>query len=201
MIYKAIYLIQSQLSQFIQPIAGPDEVVLGNIAFNDAPDQNSIRDKIVISLVNVEEEGTLKNGRSFYKDAGGVQYTERPVYLNLYLLITAHYPQAYDTALIRLGSVIEFFQFRKYFDVKSAKPLPDGLDPLNPDDVSLYLTMELYTLTFEQINHLWGSLGGKQIPFVMYKARLVKIQEKKVYQEGPLIEEIQQDLRSADQNC
>ena len=51
--------------------------------------------------------------------------------------------------------------------------------------------MELYTLTFEQINHLWGSLGGRQIPFVMYKLRLVSITERALVREVPLIEEIE----------
>ncbi len=201
MIYKAIHLIQSQLKEYIQPGAGPDEVVLGNIAFNEAPDQNNIKDKVVLSLVNVEEEGTLKNGRNYIRTDDRAQYSERPVYLNLYLLITAHYAQAYNTALIRLGSVIEFFQNRKFFDVRSAAPLPDGLDPSDPEDASMYLTMELYTLTFEQINHLWGSLGGKQMPFVMYKVRLVKVHDNRIYQEGPLIEEIHQNLSNAENAC
>ena len=50
--------------------------------------------------------------------------------------------------------------------------------------------MELYTLTFEQINHLWGSLGGRQIPFAMYKLRLVAVTDNAVIREVPLIEEI-----------
>ncbi len=53
----------------------------------------------------------------------------------------------------------------------------------------LKLNIELYTLTFEQINHLWGSLGGKQVPFAMYKVRLVRIQEN-TRQDAPLIETI-----------
>ena len=51
--------------------------------------------------------------------------------------------------------------------------------------------MELYTLTFEQINHLWGSLGGRQVPFAMYKLRLVAISEHAVLREVPVIEEVE----------
>jgi len=57
------------------------------------------------------------------------------------------------------------------------------------------IIMELYTLTFEQINHLWGSLGGKQVPFVMYKARLVKIQHQ-ITEEAPLIEQIENNFET-----
>jgi hypothetical protein len=58
----------------------------------------------------------------------------------------------------------------------------------------LKFTLELYTLTFEQINHLWGSLGGRQVPFVMYKLRLVAITDRSVVRTVPLIEEIETDI-------
>jgi hypothetical protein len=32
-------------------------------------------------------------------------------------------------------------------------------------------------MNFEQMNHLWGILGGKYIPSVLYKLRLIPIQE------------------------
>jgi hypothetical protein len=60
--------------------------------------------------------------------------------------------------------------------------------------------MELYTLTFEQINHLWGSLGGKQMPFVMYKLRLIALTDRTIVREVPLIEEIDTTLRPVSTN-
>lgn len=190
MISKALSLIISQLNQYIPPLAGANEVVLGNIAFNEAPDQNDIRNRVVMSLVNVEEESTLKNTPFQQKSPAGVKYIYPSVYLNLYVLFTANYPQDYDTALIRLSSVIKFFQGRKSFDLNSTQPLPARLDIENPEDADIYITLDLYSMTFEQVNHLWGSLGGKQMPFAMYKLRLVKLQDNKVFKERPLIEEI-----------
>jgi hypothetical protein len=201
MISKALTLILTQINQYIQPLAGADEVVLGNIALNELPDQNDIRDKVVISLVNIEEESTLKNGKNYVKFPGNVQYHNRPVFLNLYLLFSAHYPNSYDTSLSRLSSVIRFFQHRNSFDINSAVPIPDVLDPSNPEDADMYLTMELYTMTFEQINHLWGSLGGKQMPFVMYKTRLVQLAQPHISGEGPLIQEIVNNVKSSPENC
>jgi hypothetical protein len=46
-------------------------------------------------------------------------------------------------------------------------------------------------MTFEQINHLWGSLGGKQVPFAMYKARLVAVSDHRSLGQGRLIEKIE----------
>lgn len=201
MISKALALIVSQLNYYIPPLAGADEVVLSNIALHEAPDQNEMRNKVVLSLVNIEEESTLKNNPYFQKKTSSIDYLNPPIYLNLYVLFSANYPQDYDTALIRLSSVIKFFQSRKSFDINSAQPLPNQLDLQNPDDVDLYITLDLYSMTFEQVNHLWGSLGGKQMPFVMYKVRLVKLQDKKVFKEGPLIEEIQNNFKSYPSSC
>lgn len=201
MISKALTLILSQLNQYIEPAAGADEAVLGNIALNEAPDQNALKNKVVLSLVNVEEESTMKNTINYQKIGAVVSYREPSVNVNLYLLFSAHYPQSYDTALKRLSDVIRFFQHRKKFSINNASPLPDALDPNNPDDMELYLTAELYTMTFEQINHLWGSLGGKQMPFVMYKMRLVMIRDRKIFGQGGIIEEIQNDLVANVDDC
>lgn len=196
MIDKALLLITSQLNQYILPIAGGDEVVLGNIALADQPDQAAIKDKVVVSIVNVEEESALKNGATYIIQGGNAKVHVNPIFLNLYVLFCAHYPNAYDTALSRLSKLIEFFQQRKSFDLQSAQPLPGFLDPNSPEDAEISFTLDLFTLSFEQVNHLWGSLGGKQMPFAVYKLRLVKIFDNRIIKQVPLIKEIQSELNS-----
>ena len=191
MIDKALGLLVTQLNLYIPE--DPPEVILGNIALHDATDQDALHEKIVLSLVNVEEEATLKNNRFYHTLPNTTQYTHAPVFLNLYLLFSANYLKSYDKALTRISAVIRFFQSRKTFDIGSGTSLPPNPDP---DELALSLTMELYTMSFEQVNHLWGTLGGKQMPFVMYKGRLVMLQDRKVFREAPLIEEIKTDLQS-----
>lgn len=55
----------------------------------------------------------------------------------------------------------------------------------------LNLSLDLHTLSFEEINDLWGSLGGKQVPFVMYRARVVEIKAVENNAEAPLISTIE----------
>jgi len=111
-----------------------------------------------------------------------------PVCLNLYVLITCNYSgNHYIDALQRLSLVIQFLQGKTSF----VSPVVTG-DPTVFSD--LRFTLELYTLTFEQINHLWGSLGGRQVPFAMYKLRLVTITDRKRLRQMPLVEEIQTTL-------
>lgn len=203
MIGVALKLLRDELSSYIilnkrngDNTLNEDDIILHNISLMDNDAQGDLSNKIVITLVNTEEESTLKNGSNILRTANGVKYVEPPVFLNLYILISSTLGQdlqdAYEIALHRLSLVIQFFQAKKSFTVKNSPYTTIS----NDDNISeenkggLKLNVELYTLTFEQINHLWGSLGGKQVPFSMYKIRLIKIQENSG-EEAPLIEEIE----------
>lgn len=203
MLFKALSLIRDELEAYIRsqgqglPTAN---VVLENVALLETQNDNLLTDNVIITLVNVEEESTLRNLPNLQKNAiGGYNYVDPPVNLNLYLLFCAnfiggqHPNNNYTEALKRLSYVMQFFQSRNTFTLSDAPNAAVSQNPeelSNPEVTTMKLRLELYTLTFEQINHLWGSLGGRQIPFVMYKARLVKIREK-ITRDASLIEEIQ----------
>ena len=203
MIDRALVLLRNELSKYIELSIGSAEVMIDNIGLLETSNADSLTRRIIITVVNIEEESTLKNGKTYMKWPDGIaRYENRPVFLNLYVLFTSNFAggvppnNAYVQALKRLSLVIEFFQGKTTFTpATSPVPLPPELTDLgNPAVASLKLNMELYTLTFEQINHLWGSLGGRQIPFAMYKVRLVSITERTVRREVPLIEEIETNL-------
>ena len=93
-------------------------------------------------------------------------------------------------ALHRLSQVIEFFQGKFVFTLANS-PSPRAVSDESLADLKLIL--DIHTLNFEQINDLWGSLGGKQVPFVIYRARLVQLRREAVMQAGPLIEQINEE--------
>jgi hypothetical protein len=203
MIENALILLREELTAYLTAQGDPAPVIIENIGLFETEQGVELKDNIIISLVNIEEESSFKNGETFSKwPDGKARYQNRPIFLNLYVLFTANFPggvppnNGYVQALKRLSLVIEFFQGKNVFTpAASSIPLPPELSDLgNPDIASLKLKLEMYTLTFEQINHLWGSLGGRQIPFVMYKVRLVSITERSIRREVPLIEEVETDL-------
>ena len=202
MISDAIRLIADELGEYLENDPRADfnsnDLVLDNIADLEI-DRDRFLSRVIISMVNVEEESTMKNGLHYIKNSasGGLDYKEPPVFINLYLLFCATYDAAgtqYELALHRLSLIIEFFQSKRKFTVQNSPGSSvSTATVLTPEEKKeLRIILELYTMTFEQINHLWGALGGKQVPCVMYKARLVKV-EGRVTQEGPLIEEIQEN--------
>ena len=192
-------LLREELSAYMVAQGDPANVVIENIGLFDTDEGQNLENSLVISVVNIEEESTLKNGNLFTKLGDGTaRYENRPVFLNLYVLFTSNFTggvppnNAYVQALKRLSLVIKFFQGKNTFTpATSPVILPGDLSDLSkPEIANLKIIAELYTLTFEQINHLWGSLGGRQIPFAMYKMRLVMITEKSVQKIVPLIEEV-----------
>lgn len=200
MIHHALALLQSELNGYIISLPGnnaTDYVVPGNIAMlEENNDSTGMEEKVVIGMVNVEEESVFKNLPNYTKTANGaVRYQNAPVYLNLYLLFVSHFKD-YSTSLAHLSEVIQFFQGKKAFNLKNAPGFQNGAELPHPDLADLQLILDLYTMTFEQINHLWGSLGGKQKPFVLYKARLVKIFDRRTTGSGVLIEEVGNEGRA-----
>jgi hypothetical protein len=175
---------QAYVSEVEEPAPEPNLLVLDNIAL--AEDLGGTREnldgKIVMSLVNVQEEATLKNIPNYRQENGRTVYKNPPVHLNLFVMFSVLH-RDYETSLKRLSRVIEFFQWRKEFSFETS-PQPGFVD----QGIRVYA--ELYTLTFEQLNHLWGALGGKQVPFVLYKLRVVPVEAQKQQAEGAAITDV-----------
>ncbi len=123
----------------------------------------------VISLINVQEETALRNTPHVERRNGQSHYVEPPVYVNLYLLFAFDF-QTYATSLAHLSDTLELFQSRRWFSAEIAapgNPFPAGLEKL---------VVEVVNLGFEELNNLWGVLGGTYLPSIVCKFRLVKIQ-------------------------
>jgi Pvc16 N-terminal domain len=195
MIESAILLLRNELQAYINTKDASVNVIIDNIGMFETSNGDTLANNIVVTLVNIEEESTLKNQSPLKRPIGtSAVYENVPVYLNLYVLFTCNYSgNDYRLALRRLAYIIQFLQSKTSFSTASS--VGGSVSDLeNEETVNLRFTLELYTLTFEQINHLWGSLGGRQMPFAMYKLRLVAITERAQVREAPLIEEIEINL-------
>ncbi|NML57746.1 DUF4255 domain-containing protein [Chryseobacterium cheonjiense] len=147
-----------------------DIAVVDDIAKHD-DDTSGLDDKVVITLLNVEEESTLKN-RSWYTRTAvtenpiiyDMKKQNPPAYLNLYLMIAAN-RNAYDKSLTDISKVIEIFQTHnvlEYIDSDVKK--------------NFRFRMELHSIPFEQLSYIWGLLGGKVMPSALYKVSVIKIE-------------------------
>ena len=192
MIVEAIALLLAQLNEFIAQADGtvgaPTQAVSGNIAQLDRQEvATELENQIVLSLVNLEEERALKNGQTaFPLGTGDVAYRNRPIHLNLFLLFTANY-RNYTTALRRLSQVLTFFQGKQKFTFANS---PGPTAPRS-GIVDFSLVMDLLSLSFEEVNHLWGFLGTKESPFAIYRGRLVVVADQRLLETGAMIQDLE----------
>lgn len=148
-------------------LTSEDAIVLSPIVKADGslaiPDNS-----LGLTLVNIEEERVVKsqNAVSIAGD-GRVSVVNPEIKLNLFVLISANFTN-YDTGLQFLSAAVKCFQSKNVFT-------PDNTPSLDPSIQKLIV--ELFSLDFEKQNHLWGSLGAKYLPSVLYRVRLVAIQE------------------------
>jgi hypothetical protein len=187
MIYPSLNAIAEQLNTSIYEkwgatINGTSEIVqLNNIAsIND--EKNDLQNKIIFTLIKVEEESSLKNGAFYTKKQPQEMAKHNPaIYLNLYLLVSIT-KKNYKEALQLLSDTITFFQAHKVFT---------GQLPEEPKEDNFYkITVEQHDISFQEVFDMWSNLGNKHFPSVLYKIRLLRFFDSQESSEAPVIKSI-----------
>jgi hypothetical protein len=200
MISHALTIVMNELNTHLHEAYTSElpQVELGNLAeglLTGAGGNGLQRNLLYLSVVNITEEKTLKNlPNRFPNDLTlKVTYENPPVFLNLLILLAATHTD-YANALLVLSRAIRFFQYKNVFTQDNVAPesITTSSVPIQPLDqlASFKLIFDLYSPTLEEINHLWGTLGGKQYPFVLYIMRMLDLKFKAALSEAGLITEI-----------
>lgn len=189
MLYESMHIIKEQLDSYFKDIGLSRTTELQNISLWESGkvDESSLAEKLIITLLRLEEESTLKNSPHVKVNENKTEYRNPPVHLNLYLLIAANFKN-YDTSLISISKVIEFFQGKKVFTSSNTVYNRDNVAFEILDDFRFIL--EIYSPSFEELNNIWGTLGGRQMPSVIYKVQLIQIERDKKLAESELITHI-----------
>lgn len=204
MITHALNILQKELASHLSVAYGlpdqEDRVVLGNMAegVNAGMPGSIDREKLVFTIVNIKEEKALKNLPNYVRDEAAlkVRYENPPVYLNLLLLISATHT-TYDNATLYLSRMIRYFQYKNVFTQNDVAAASMAIaSPVTPGDEleSFKLILDLYSPSLEEVNHIWGTLGGKQYPFALYMIRMLDLKFKAVSRESGLITEVVSDF-------
>jgi Pvc16 N-terminal domain len=138
-------------------------------------------------LVNVEEEKVFRSQQPTIRMVNSqTEYLAPEVKLNLYILFSAHYSgTTYKDALQAISYIILFFQSHGSFTNLAYPALGTSIEHLN---------IELHSLNFEQQNQIWASLGDKYKPSVMYKVRMLVLQDTETEKSMPAITGVSYEL-------
>jgi hypothetical protein len=190
MIHDALDFLRSRLNEYLNLKLDPTGngqgsfVQLANVAWNDTNNQSTSTDgsnfNAFVTLVNVEEDRISRPQENSVRKNNTTIYKNPKIYLNLYVLFAVNL-SSYLESLKRLSYIIQFFQYQNVFTSLSTPDLPDGVEKL---------ILDLDTLSFQDLNNLWGIMGSKYLPSVLYKMRLVIIDENFNQGTAGLISEI-----------
>ncbi|WP_378176288.1 DUF4255 domain-containing protein [Aquimarina sp. SS2-1] len=193
MIFEVLQIITEEINNFFSIEIEEKPVSLDNIAFieSETTDNNNTNNNVVLSLLHTEEEATLKNILNHQIEGTKVVYKNNKVHLNLYIMFSANRSD-YTESLKSLSKIIEFFQSKRIFTQSNTsfdREL-EGMDRIK----DFRFTVELFSPSFEEMNFIWGTLGGKQYPSVIYKVSVLEIERDITQSEGSLITEINGSL-------
>lgn len=183
MIDKALDFICREVNNYLRTKLDPppeQAIILFNVSqlgSEEASDNDT--SNAFLTLVNVEEDRISKSQENIVRRDDKLVYQQPKVHLNLYLLFSAKLD--YPEALRRLSFIIQFFQHRRVFTPLTSPTLPAGIDEL---------VLDLFTTSFQDLNNLWGVLGSRYLPSVLYKMRLVSISEELEQGEAGLVSSI-----------
>jgi hypothetical protein len=161
------------------------KVELSNIAtVNDGDDFLLDKSTLLLSIVNIEEDKTLRNN-SLYKEhvpnSSTVEKFKKPAQHLVFSLLFTSYNRdqgKYSEGLEKLEYVMKYLQNNNVYYY-------DNLNLFEETEVSESVAkllnkiiLDLVTLKSEQLNQMWSYLGSRYMPSVLYTMRLIQIQKE-----------------------
>jgi tRNA/tmRNA/rRNA uracil-C5-methylase (TrmA/RlmC/RlmD family) len=155
-----------------------NKVVLSNIVNPDGSIVHNTDNKIVFFLLNLDQEATLKNNinRSSNSDSS---FTQRKpsLHLNIHLIFCANFIEKnYEEGLRYLSALISFFQ-------NNNKLTPKLSNNINNNQ----LLFEMCRLNYSELSNVWSTIGSKMTPFVIYKVRILAMDDSSISKMIPAI--------------
>lgn len=150
---------------------GDEKVVLTTFVDDAGKTQIPI-ERLGLSLLNIEHERTFRAGPNVaikQNNSGAPEeavFLNKPVDVNLQLIFTANFSN-YQESLKHISSVIQCFQSQTNL----------VFEPQNVELEPMPLYMEINTLPLEQQHYIWSMIGLRYLPSVVYRLRMVRIQD------------------------
>ena len=143
-----------------------DVVVVSSLLEQDGSIPSHVNNKVVASVVHIQKDtmphrSQQSSGASSNRSVVHAQ----PVFFNVYVMFSAYFGGSnYQEGLKFISSTIGYFQSQPIFDRSNSPGIPDGIDKL---------ILDIENLSINDLSNLWGVLGGKYLPSILYRVRMV----------------------------
>jgi Pvc16 N-terminal domain len=170
MLDLALKFLTNEINTYFYMQTGSDSIKVEMSRIVDESGKYAFAEEtIAATIINIEEDRIFKAQMPEYIHTNGQHVVLEPeLKLNLYILFAANF-KLYDQALKFISYVLTFFQAHSTFVSTQCPELDPRIGKLN---------IELQSLNFEQLNQVWAFIGGKQLPSVIYKVRMIAVQDK-----------------------
>ncbi|HEY5706368.1 MAG TPA: DUF4255 domain-containing protein [Terrimicrobiaceae bacterium] len=168
MLDVALQFLRDELNTFLRTRTSAEtfSVALSKVV-DEAGKYAFDQDTIALSVINIEEERTVKTHLPEYAQLNGRHVVKEPdLKLNLCVLFAANFKR-YDEALKYVSHILIYFQSHPVFTREEFPALDSRIEKL---------TLELQSPSYEQLNQIWTFIGGKQLPSIIYKVRLLVLE-------------------------
>ncbi|MCP5275673.1 MAG: DUF4255 domain-containing protein [Burkholderiales bacterium] len=181
MINLAVQLLATQLNQHLRRVydLSEDMVVVSNLLDMDGSISPNINNKLVIYLTNIEKDSVSR------RSPGALEFGERAVqssaglHFNLYVMLTANFSGTnYAEALKFLSSTISFFQRNPLFTHQNTPDMDRRIEKL---------ILDIENLSIQDLSNLWSALGGKYMPSILYRIRMVTFDAEEISGRQPVV--------------
>lgn len=170
MLDTALKFLKDELNTYLVTQTGSDSIHVEMSKLVDESGKYAFElDSIAAYIINIEEDRIFKSQVPEHIYTNGQNVVLEPeLKLNLYVLFAANF-KVYDRALKYISYVLTYFQSHPSFTAVEYPALDPHIEKL---------TAELQSLSYDQLNQIWACIGGKQLPSVLYKVRMVSLQDR-----------------------
>ena len=170
MIDRAVSLVAQRLNAHLRARFGiaDDLVVVSSLVDAEGKAPAGVRNRLVVLVTGITHD-TMSRGVQgrFPALAGRVAVNPVPVHLNVHLMLASSFdPENYLESLKILSHAVQYFQVHPVLDHLSAPEMDRSVQQL---------TFEIENLDTDATSQLWGILGGRYMPSVLYRMRTVTI--------------------------
>jgi Pvc16 N-terminal domain len=168
LIDQLLKILQEKLEALLQAARSDQEkwIILENPVTADGSPTDSSNNKIVMSLLSIQADSSTG---AFTPPAMGrgdlFPLASPPLHLDVYFLLAANFPpDNYTEGVGMMSRIISYFQEKPVFTHADTPKLPDEMDRL---------AIEFVSLDFTQANNVATLAGLKRFPFLLYRIRRV----------------------------
>jgi Pvc16 N-terminal domain len=180
MIYEALLCITEEVNEYFRGKLkiNEDKIMLSGIVNQDGTVAAQGENKILLTLLNVEKE-TIGKSNGIREAAKTTPNASPAMNVNLYVLFSAYFGGAnYGESLRFLSFIIGYLQNKSVFTRVNTPKMDENIGKL---------IFEMENLTTDKLNSIWATLGAKYMPSVMYKVRMLTLDDSVIREFRPAI--------------